>query len=180
MSLQLHHLACATAINNTAGLLPLLRKRVSKPQTANVVWFPQAAAEKLHQQLSLVGQPHSFLIKQLAAAEANAAAAQSELAATKVRGAQATIVLLTCAWWHWAQCTSNGLAPAPGCSSHVSHRGTAASKLQERFVEKTAHLHWAKVLMPWSHQCSTCPLDIGICHEVCRAVPIAALHFSNK
>lgn len=45
---------------------------------------PQAAAEKLHQQLSLVGQPHSFLIRQLAAAESTAAAAQSELAATKV------------------------------------------------------------------------------------------------
>jgi hypothetical protein len=45
---------------------------------------PQAAAEKLHQQLSMVGQPHSFLIRQLAAAESMAAAAQSELAATKV------------------------------------------------------------------------------------------------
>jgi hypothetical protein len=45
----------------------------------------QGAVEKLHQQLSLVGQPHNFLIKQLAAAEATAAAAQAELAAAKVR-----------------------------------------------------------------------------------------------
>jgi hypothetical protein len=44
----------------------------------------QAAAEKLHQQLSLVDHPHSFLIRQLAAAEATAAAAQAELAAAKV------------------------------------------------------------------------------------------------
>lgn len=43
----------------------------------------QAAVEKLHQQLSLVGQPHSFLIKQLAAAEATAAATQAELTAAK-------------------------------------------------------------------------------------------------
>lgn len=47
----------------------------------------QAAVEKLHQQLSLVGQPHSFLIKQLAAAEATAAATQAELTAAKVTGA---------------------------------------------------------------------------------------------
>jgi hypothetical protein len=45
----------------------------------------QAAVEKLHQQLSLVGQPHSFLVKQLAAAETTAAAAQAELTAAKVR-----------------------------------------------------------------------------------------------
>jgi hypothetical protein len=44
----------------------------------------QAAVEALDQQLSLVGQPHNFLIKQLAAAEATAAAAQAELAAAKV------------------------------------------------------------------------------------------------
>lgn len=44
----------------------------------------QAAVGKLHQQLSLVGQPHSFLLKQLQAAEATAAAAQAELAAAKV------------------------------------------------------------------------------------------------
>ena len=67
----------------------------------------QAAVEKLHQQLSLVGQPHNFLIKQLAAAEATAAAAQSELAAAKVCGRHVKHASFGGCWLEAAD-TSNG------------------------------------------------------------------------
>lgn len=62
-----------------------LGARIVYEDAVPALYVLQAAVEKLHQQLSLVGQPHSFLIRQLAAAEATAAAAQAELAAAKVR-----------------------------------------------------------------------------------------------
>ncbi|WIA18914.1 hypothetical protein OEZ85_003586 [Tetradesmus obliquus] len=43
----------------------------------------QAALEKLHSQLQLAGQPHGFLLTQLAAAEAAASQAQEQLAAAQ-------------------------------------------------------------------------------------------------
>jgi hypothetical protein len=44
----------------------------------------QAAVEKLHSQLQLAGQPHGFLLSQLAAAEAAASQAQQQLEAAQV------------------------------------------------------------------------------------------------
>jgi hypothetical protein len=43
----------------------------------------QGAVEKLHQQLSRVGQPHSLLLKQLSAAEAAAVAAEAQVGQLK-------------------------------------------------------------------------------------------------
>lgn len=44
----------------------------------------QAAVQKLHSQLQLVGQPHDFLLAQLSAAEAAASQAQEQLEAAQV------------------------------------------------------------------------------------------------
>lgn len=65
----------------------------------------QAALEKLHSQLQLAGQPHGFLLTQLAAAEAAASQAQEQLAAAQV-GCLAVWLIQGC-----ALCRTSHVAP---------------------------------------------------------------------
>jgi hypothetical protein len=54
----------------------------------------QAAVEKLHSQLEGAGQPHGFLLSQLAAAEAAASQAQEQLEAAQVGAPAWSVVIL--------------------------------------------------------------------------------------